>query len=166
MRETLFFRDIDSFDLGRRCLFFVCQVFGRFFIFIATVVGVVFFSSAAGEVVAMTETAAQGGGAYRPKKRQSGEASRGHILVLGGGVSAHERRSVECFLKMLCRESGGGAPDIVLLAEHVSDDVKAMCGEHWAQKFNVRKRPRHTQTHTRTHVVWFATLRATRHCVV
>ena len=112
------------------------------FIFIATLVGVVFFSGAANEIVAVGHMTASGGGVYRPRRRKN-RSSRGHILVMGNGLSAHTRDSVECFLKMLCREpmSSGAAvtPDIVLLAEHVSDDVKATCSEPWAQKFHVRR---------------------------
>ena len=115
----------------------------RVFIFVATLVGVIFFSGAATEIVEVSNMAASGGGVYRPRKRKN-RSSRGHILVMGNGLSAHTRDSVECFLKMLCREptSDGAArtPDIVLLAEHVSDDVKAMCREPWARKFHVKQK--------------------------
>lgn len=110
-------------------------MFNRFFTFFFTVGGVVFFSSAAGEILSMAATLSGGGGAFRPKKKKSPE-DRGHILVIGGGVSGGNRTSIECFLKMLCRDQT--TPEIVILGDAISDDIKDMCKEPWAKKFGIQ----------------------------
>lgn len=95
----------------------------------------VFFSSAAGEIVAIAESVSGGGGAFRPKKKKASPDDRGHVLVVGGGVSAPNKASVECFLKMLCRDAAA-TPAVVLLGDVISDSVKAMCAESWAARGN------------------------------
>jgi len=111
------------------------QVFNRFFTFFFTVGGVVFFSSAAGDILSMAATVSGGGGAFRPKKKKNPE-DRGHILVIGGGVSGGNRTSIECFLRMLCRDAT--TPEIVIMGDSISDDLKAMCKEPWALNFGVQ----------------------------
>ena len=112
-------------------------VFSRFFIFFAIFGGVLFFSLATGEILSMSANAKNGGGKYRPKRKKGVGGYRGHILVLGGGVSAPTKAAVECFLRMLCRYPGE-TPEVVLLGHEISDEVKDMCAEPWAVKFNVQ----------------------------
>jgi len=99
--------------------------------------GVLFFSLSSSEILEISEKAKNGGGKYRPKRKKGVGGYRGHILVLGGGVSAPTKAAVECFLRMLCRYPGE-TPEVVLLGHEISDEVKDMCAEPWAVKFNVQ----------------------------
>lgn len=92
----------------------------------------VFFSNAAGEIVTIADEVNSGKGTYRPKK--SSPDDRGHVLVLGGGVSANDKSSIECFLKMLCRDAT--TPPVVIMGDVISESVKAMCAEPWASSGN------------------------------
>jgi len=82
----------------------------------------------------MAEEVNNGKGTYRPKKSANSPEDRGHVLVLGGGVSANDKSSVECFLKMLCRDAS--TPPVVIMGDVISESVKAMCAEPWASSGN------------------------------
>jgi hypothetical protein len=105
-------------------------VFSRFFIFFATIGGVVFFSLSSSAILDLSAKLKSGGGKYRPKKKKGVNGYRGHILVMGGGVSAPTRDACEVFLKSLIRDES--TPEVVLLGEYFSDDVKEMLSESWA----------------------------------
>jgi hypothetical protein len=105
-------------------------VFSRFFIFFATVGGVIFFSVASADILDLTAKLKSGAGKFRPKKKKGVNGYRGHILVMGGGVSAPTKDACEVFLKSLCRDDS--TPEIVLMGTEFSEDLKEMLNEHWA----------------------------------
>ena len=86
-------------------------VFSRFFIIFGIFAGVSFFSYMSVHLIEIYQLEASGMGKYRPKRDRTG---RGHILVMGGGVSFGSASMLESFLQALCRE---GCPDIVLLSQ-------------------------------------------------
>jgi len=86
-------------------------------------VGVTFFSYMSVKLLAIYELEASGMGRFRPRLHKVGVDYRGHILVMGGGVTAGSATLIEPFLKALCRDS---TSDIVLLSQTAcSDPVSA-----------------------------------------
>ena len=64
-------------------------VFNQLFFFVASVGGVTFFSVVTGELLELSSQLSSGMGKFRPKYPYgSARNQRGHILVIGGGVSS------------------------------------------------------------------------------
>jgi hypothetical protein len=105
-------------------------VFSRFFIYFATVGGILFFSLSSAQLLDLSAKLKSGAGKYRPKKKKGVNGYRGHILVMGGGVNAPTRSACETFLKSLCRSED--TPEVVLMGTNISEDVKEMLNESWA----------------------------------
>jgi hypothetical protein len=112
-------------------------VFNRFFFFVASVGGVTFFSMVTSELLDLTGKLNSGLGKYRPKYAKGHPRNlRGHILVMGGGVTSSSKTCLEIFLRGLCREKS--IPEIVLLAEECSEDVSGLLASKFAKRFNIK----------------------------
>ncbi len=96
-------------------------VFGRVFIFFATVSGISFFSVAANDILTMSNQLDNGEGSFRPQKKKGVNGYRGHVLLLGGGISSSNRETLETFIRSLCR--GESTPEIVIMGTSLSQEV-------------------------------------------
>jgi hypothetical protein len=113
-------------------------VLSRAFAVAAIFAGVTFFSYLSVRMLALLEKEASGRGKFRPQKPRRdimtsllpswlvslGEAAaaeddvekdRGHILLIGGGVTSGSGTVLETFLRALCRD--GKSPEIVLMSQ-------------------------------------------------
>mmetsp|Transcript_7239 Transcript_7239/g.8618 ORF Transcript_7239/g.8618 Transcript_7239/m.8618 type:complete len:1441 (+) Transcript_7239:158-4480(+) len=107
---------------------------GRFFILIATIGGVTFFSIVSMEFVELQRLESSGGGKYRPSKERG---HLGHILLIGGGVDSGAASVIKIFLQALCRDEN--TPDIVLLgASECTPDVRTVIRDLNRKKFYVK----------------------------
>jgi hypothetical protein len=86
----------------------------RFFITFAILGGVTFFSYISVHVLNLVELESSGRGRFYPTKK----TARGHILVLGGGVTCGTQTVIETFMRALCRDDQFyETPDIVLMGQ-------------------------------------------------
>ena len=109
----------------------------RCFILVAVVVGVMFFSYLSSRILDLLKLEATGLGRYRASAKHTGDG-RGHILVMGGGVSCGSVTVLETFLKALCRP---GCPEIVLLSQTgCSDGVRDLLAGPGANEFSIKYR--------------------------
>jgi hypothetical protein len=97
--------------------FFPTTTFSRAFLVFATFGGVIFFSYMTVHVFHIFEVESSGRGKFVPIARDSG-AGRGHILIMGGGITCGSVTILETFLRALCRsDSQTDTPEIVLLGQ-------------------------------------------------
>ena len=109
-------------------------VLSRIFIVFATFSGVTFFSYMSVRFLEILASEASGRGKFIAQKRRD-HSGRGHILVMGGGVSCGSATVLETFLRALCRD---GCPEIVLLSEsECSPQVRAMMKREWTEGYSL-----------------------------
>jgi hypothetical protein len=83
--------------------------------------GVIFFSSMSVRVFLIFEVESSGRGKFVPTIDVNG--GRGHILIMGGGVTCGSVTILETFLRALCRhDSQHDAPEIILLGQTACSD--------------------------------------------
>ena len=105
-------------------------VLSRIFTIVTIFVGVSFFSYMCAKLLEISNQEASGLGSFRPSKKDA--SGRGHILVVGGGVTCGSVTVLETFLKGLCRDDNS-TPEVVLLSQTpCSEDVRALLKESWA----------------------------------
>ena len=103
-------------------------VLSRAFSVAAIFAGVTFFSYLSVRVLSLLEMEASGRGKFRPDKSFD-SGGRGHILLIGGGVTSGSATVLETFLRALCRE---GTPEIVLMSQTAqSKSVKHVLKQPW-----------------------------------
>lgn len=88
---------------------------GRLVIIPAILLGVTFFSVSSAAILKIRTTEASGGGRYRPRGLLASRP-RGHVVIVGGGLTCGSAALVEPFLEQLCRTERDDVPDIVLMS--------------------------------------------------
>mmetsp|Transcript_1266 Transcript_1266/g.1618 ORF Transcript_1266/g.1618 Transcript_1266/m.1618 type:complete len:1377 (+) Transcript_1266:55-4185(+) len=112
-------------------------VLSRSFIVFATFGGVIFFSYMTVHVFHIFDVESSGRGKFVPMKKTT--SGRGHILVMGGGVTCGSVTVLETFLRALCRyDSQDDIAEVVLMGQsRCSDKVRTMLRSEWAQGFHL-----------------------------
>jgi hypothetical protein len=112
----------------------------RFFIILAIFAGVTFFSYISVTMLGIIEMEASGRGRFRPQRGWDKD-ERGHILVMGGGVTKGSATVLETFLKVLCASRsalGNDSPEVVLLSQTpCSEPVSKLLKEPWAANLRI-----------------------------
>jgi hypothetical protein len=111
-------------------------VLSRIFIIFAILGGVTFFSYISVHIVNLVELESSGRGQYYPSRK----SGRGHILVMGGGVTCGSQAVIETFMRALCRDDKFyDTPDIVLMGQtSCSKEVRDMMKCEWTQQFRMQ----------------------------
>jgi len=111
-------------------------VLSRFFIIFAILGGVSFFSHISVHIINLVELESSGRGKFYPSKK----SGRGHILVMGGGVTCGSISVLETFMGALCRsDTHYDTPDIVLMGQtSCSKEVRAMLKCEWAMGYELQ----------------------------
>jgi len=111
-------------------------VLSRTFIIFAILGGVSFFSHISVHIINLVELESSGRGRFYPSKK----SGRGHILVMGGGITCGSLTVLETFMRALCRDDKFyHAPDIVMMGPTAcTPEVREMLKSEWAQGFNIQ----------------------------
>jgi hypothetical protein len=98
---------------------------------------VTFFSYISVFIVDLVEFESSGRGNFNASRKSGG---RGHILVMGGGVTCGSQTVLETFMRGLCRNNKYyDTPDIVLMGQtSCSAEVKAMLKSEWAMGYTLQ----------------------------
>jgi len=109
---------------------------GRLFVMFATAAGVTYFTMTSAQIMELKANEAAGKGRFQRSLKAKYRSGRGHILIVGGGVSAGSVTVVETFLRALCRDE---APEIVLLSETpISEPVRVLLRQEWTRGFSIQ----------------------------
>ena len=110
-------------------------VFGRLFVIVVILGGVLFFSMETGKIMTIVKLAASGKGPFTPRNPK-----RKHVLVIGGGVTNGPISVLESFLKSLLDVSHGElAPEVVLMGnKEPGEDIHNLISQRWAVRANVK----------------------------
>lgn len=112
----------------------------RVWIVLSIFAGVTFFSYMSVSLLNIIEMEASGRGRFTPRPKQHLN-ERGHILIVGGGVTSGSAIVMETFLKALCASRsnvGCDAPEVVLLSQTArSESLAKMLKQPWASKLQL-----------------------------
>jgi len=111
-------------------------VLSRVFIVLGTFGGVTYFSLTSVELLKIMGLEASGQGRFQPSRHPRYRMGRGHILIVGGGVTCGRAMVLETFLRALCRL--GDCPEVVLLSDReCTREVKELLHQEWARDFSI-----------------------------
>ena len=110
-------------------------VLGRLFVIIVILGGVCFFSMETGKIVQIIRRSAEGKGRFTPR-----DNTKGHVLVIGGGITTGPLSVIESFLKSLTDASHGDeVPEVVLMAsKSPGEEMVNLLQQRWATRANIK----------------------------